>query len=89
MTRIPFDPIGFSVSEDGTIHTRYADHGNGTRTRTEKGVRNLLNGKRGKACVQCYGKTPRYASTTPAPQKEQVRRVPQVESSDAAALPRD
>ena len=75
MTRIPLDPDGYSVNPNtGTIHTRYADHGNGTRTRTEKGVLTLLDGKDGKACERCYGKTPRYPDTTPRP--PQQRRLP-------------
>ena len=72
MTRIPIDPVGYSVNQNtGTIHTRYADHGNGERTRTEKGVRTLLDGKDGKACVTCYGKAPALLST---PRPPQVRR---------------
>ena len=73
MTRIPIDPIGYSVSDNGMIHTRYADHGNGQRTRTTKGVETLLDGKRGKACEVCYGKTPRYPEP---PRPAQKRRVP-------------
>ena len=68
MTRIPLDPIGYAVNiGTGTIHTRYADHGNGTRTRTTKGVLALLDGQPGKPCVTCYGKSPRYPDTTPRP----------------------
>lgn len=65
MTRIPIDPNGYKVNpETGTIHTRYADlHAAGYRTRTTKGVLNLLDGKRGKACEVCYGKAPQYPDT--------------------------
>ena len=74
MTRIPLDPNGYSVnSSTGTIHTRYADHGNGERTRTTKGVETLLAGKEGKPCKRCF-KTPRYADDTPRP--PQRRRSP-------------
>lgn len=79
MTRIPLDPIGYSVNPStGTIHTRYAgDHaGEAYRTRTEKGVLALLDGKPGTACETCYGKTPRYASDPTALVKPQRRRKP-------------
>jgi hypothetical protein len=81
--KIPIDPIGYAVNENtGTIHTRYADHGNGTRTRTVKGVETLLNGKKGTACKLCYP-SPHY--DTPAPSSEPPkRRVP-----DAAAVSGD
>lgn len=77
MTRIPLDPIGYSVNVGtGTIHTRYAgDHaGTAYRTRTAKGVLTLLDGKPGNVCAVCYGKTPRYPDTTPRP--IQQRRLP-------------
>jgi hypothetical protein len=93
MTRIPIDNDGYSVNPNtGTIHTRYADHGNGTRTRTTKGVLTILDGKDGKACVTCYGKTPPYPTDTPRP--EQKRRVQtwaqpaEIEVDDAENLPR-
>lgn len=70
---IPLDPIGYAVSADGTIHTRYATHGNGTRTRTEKGVLTLLDGREPKTCPTCYP-NPHYKQS---PQAEpQKRRVP-------------
>ncbi len=72
MTRIPLDPNGYKV-DGSTIHTRYADHGNGQKTRTTKGVATILDGKQGKACVTCYGKTPTYPD---APRPAQKRRVP-------------
>ena len=73
MTRIPLDPNGYSVNPNtGTIHTRYADHGNGNRTRTTKGVLTLLDGKEGKACSVCYGKSPRYPETPRPPQRRRV-----------------
>lgn len=81
MTRIPLDDIGYSVNPDtGTIHTRYATHSSGERTRTTKGVLTILKGKEGKACVLCYGKSPRY----PEPP-----RPPQQRRSDAASLSGD
>ena len=82
MTRIPLDPIGYSVNANtGTIHTRYADHGNGERTRTPKGVLTLLDGKEGKACKSCYP-SPQYP--TPAkPRTPQRRRT----TPDAPPLP--
>ena len=71
MTRIPLDPNGYKV--DGqTIHTRYATHGDGQRTRTEKGVLSLLDGKRPKICRDCFA-APRYPEPPRPPQK---RRVP-------------
>lgn len=79
MTRIPTDSEGYSVNQStGTIHTRYADHGNGVRTRTTKGVETLLDGKQGRACKQCYGNNPPSPSDTP--------RVPQVRRSAASAI---
>lgn len=76
VTRIPLDPIGFSVNaETGTIHTRYADHGKGPagiRTRTKKGVLTLLAGKEGKACKACY---PHPVFDPPAPSATPQRRV--------------
>jgi hypothetical protein len=72
-TRVPLDPDGYAVNaETGTIHTRYASHGNGTRTRTEKGVMTLLNGQDGKPCQICYP-SPRY---TEPPRPPQQRRIP-------------
>lgn len=86
MTRIPLDPNGYSVNPStGTIHTRYATHASGERTRTEKGVLTILDGKDGKACTVCYGKSPRYADKTPRP--VQQRRIAKVE--DAPTLPGD
>ena len=73
MTRIPLDPNGYSVNvSTGTIHTRYADHGDGNRTRTEKGVLTLLDGQKPKACKLCYP-SPRYPEPPRPPQK---RRAP-------------
>ena len=74
MTRIPLDPNGYSVNPStGTIHTRYADHaGDSQRTRTTKGVLTILDGKEGKACAKCYGKTPRYPEGPRPPQKRRV-----------------
>ena len=70
---IPLDPTGYSVNlNTGTIHTRYADHGNGERTRTERGVRTLLDGMEPKACQRCYGKSPRYAEAPRPPQRRRV-----------------
>lgn len=71
MTRIPLDPIGYKV-DGSTIHTRYATHGDGQRTRTAKGVETLLDGKKGKPCVECYGKAPRYAEGPRPPQKRRT-----------------
>ena len=71
MTRIPLDPIGYKV-DGATIHTRYADHGNGNRTRTEKGVLTLLDGQKPKLCASCFP-SPRYPET--GPKKPQRRRV--------------
>lgn len=71
-TRIPIDPIGYKV-DGSTIHTRYADHGKGQRTRTAKGVETLLDGAKPKVCRTCYGDKPRYPDTTPRP--PQRRRV--------------
>ena len=90
MTRIPIDPIGYKVNpETGVIHTRYADrHAAGYRTRTERGVLSLLDGKEGKACEVCYGKTPVHRPTTP--RAPQVRRIPSTTEptpDDAPSLP--
>jgi hypothetical protein len=92
MTRIPLDAEGYSVNQNtGTIHTRYADHGNGLRTRTEKGVLTILDGKKGKACEVCYGKNPPYPVTSPRP--PQTRRVQtwaqpaEIEVDDDASTP--
>jgi hypothetical protein len=74
MTRIPLDPIGYSVNQStGTIHTRYAgEHaGDAYRTRTEKGVLTLLDGRKPKLCSVCYP-SPQYA--TPAPPRAPQRR---------------
>lgn len=94
MTRIPLDPIGYKVNPDtGTIHTRYATHAPGIRTRTEKGVLTLLDGKPGKACVTCYGKKPPYRDDTPRP--TQKRRIQswaspaEIEVDDAEAMSGD
>lgn len=71
MMRIPLDDIGYSV-ENGHIHTRYQDHAPGaTRTRTAKGVLNLLGGKKGSVCSDCYP-TPQYP--TPAKRTAPQRR---------------
>jgi hypothetical protein len=80
---IPLDPVGYSVNaETGTIHTRYSFHDGKRyiRTRTEKGVRYLLQGKEGKPCKVCYP-YPQYA-TTDTPRLPQRRRTP-----NAASLP--
>lgn len=80
MTRIPLDPKGYRVNPDtGTIHTRYADHGNGERTRTKRGVETLLDGKEGKPCRSCYPH-PRYDTPAPKPQR---RRVPKAATNGA------
>ena len=72
MTRIPLDPIGYSVNQStGTVHTRYADHGNGERTRTKRGVETLLDGKEGKPCRSCYPH-PRYDTPAPPPQRRRI-----------------
>ena len=74
MTRIPLDPNGYKVNvSTGTIHTRYATHADGERTRTAKGVETLLDGKQGKACKTCYGKTPRYPEGPRPPQRRRVQ----------------
>lgn len=79
MTRIPIDPEGYSVNPStGTIHTRYATHAEGQRTRTTKGVETILDGKQGRACKQCYGNSPPYPSDTP--------RVPQKRRTPASAI---
>ena len=92
MTRIPLDPNGYSVNvSTGTIHTRYADHGNGLRTRTEKGVRTLLDGKRGKVCKDCYP-SPQYAQPPRPPQKRRITTYAapaEIEVDDAPTLPGD
>jgi len=70
---IPIDPQGYSVNvETGVIHTRYATHALGTRTRTAKGVMTLLDGKKGQACKVCYP-SPQYPPT-PKTLPPQVRR---------------
>ena len=80
MTRIPVDPNGYSVNPStGTIHTRYADHGNGERTRTAKGVETLLDGKAAKPCRICYPH-PRYAE---GPRPPQRRRIPSLNGTHA------
>jgi len=71
---IPLDPIGYSVNlSSGTVHTRYAgDHsGESYRTRTEKGVLNLLDGAKPKICSVCYP-SPQYATPAPPPQKRRT-----------------
>ena len=73
MTRIPLDPNGYSVNPSTcTIHTRYADHGNGLRTRTEKGVLTLLDGQKPKLCKDCYP-SPRYPAPPRPPQRRRVQ----------------
>lgn len=69
-TAIPIDAFGYKVDVPGKlIHTRYANHGEGVRTRTVKGVQTLLGDGGGKPCKDCYP-APRYASDTPrSPQK--------------------
>ena len=72
---IPLDPIGYSVNQStGTVHTRYAgDHaGNAYRTRTERGVLTLLEGRQPKVCSVCYP-SPRYAQPV-KPKVPQQRR---------------
>jgi hypothetical protein len=81
MTRIPLDPIGYKV-DGSTIHTRYADHAGGHRTRTEKGVRTLLDGQRGRICKDCYP-APRYPEPPRPPQRRRVK------VEDASTLPGD
>lgn len=78
MTRIPLDPIGYSVNQStGTIHTRYAgDHaGDAYRTRTVKGVETLLDGRKPKVCDVCYP-SPSYATPTPADKPQRRRSGP-------------
>lgn len=78
----PTDPDGYSVNLDtGTVHTRYAaDHaGNSYRTRTVRGVENLLDGREPKICRTCY---PSAATTTPRSTPTPQRR------RNAAPVPR-
>lgn len=57
---IPIDDIGYSVEPDtGIIHTRYATHGDGTRTRTMKGAQSILGKQKAKPCAECYP-SPQY-----------------------------
>jgi hypothetical protein len=90
MTRIPLDAIGYSVNPNtGTIHTRYADHGNGARTRTAKGVETLLDGQKPKACKLCYP-SPRYPEPPRPPQKRRVltwAQPAEIEVDDVEAVP--
>lgn len=75
MTRIPTDPIGYSVNQStGTVHTRYAgDHaGDSYRTRTVRGVETLLDGKEPNTCSVCYPHP--FYKTTPPPSEPQRRR---------------
>lgn len=70
---IPIDPDGYSVNVDtGTIHTRYATHAPGIRTRTVKGVHTLLGDMDGKPCKTCYP-SPAY-ETAERPKTQQTRR---------------
>ena len=83
---IPLDPVGYSVNQNtGTIHTRYATHADGERTRTTKGVETLLDGKEGKACQVCYGKSPRYPDSPRPPQRR--RSATNGDRPDAPTLP--
>ena len=69
--RLPPDPEGYTV-EGQTVHSRYASHANGYRSRTVKGVENLLDGKKPRICKDCFP-----AGTPPSADNEgpQVRRV--------------
>lgn len=78
--RIPIDPIGYAV-EGNIIHTRYNSHARGERTRTEKGVLMLLNGRKGRSCPDCY---PHPVYRTDKPKRPQRRRTPT--NGDTAAL---
>lgn len=49
--RLPHDENGYTVTSNGTVHTRYADHAEGARTRTAKGA-GALGAKR--VCRVCY-----------------------------------
>ena len=82
MTRIPLDPEGYKV-DGATLHTRYADHASGNRTRTEKGVRTLLDGQKPKPCKLCYP-SPRYPEPPRPPQR---RRTPSNGTVTAPADP--
>ena len=83
MTRIPLDPNGYKVNPStGTIHTRYATHADGERTRTAKGVETILDGKQGKACKTCY-QTPRYAEGPRPPQRRRTQSLNGTGPTDA------
>ena len=67
--KLPADLQGYAVNPStGTIHTRYADHGNGAKTRTAKGVESILDGKAGRPCGTCYP-----SSDTPHPEDNEDR----------------
>ena len=74
--KVPTDPIGYLVEADGTVHTRYADHATGRRTRTARGVNNLLEGRKLRLCDDYYP----VGATTPTgggvPKEAQKRRTP-------------
>lgn len=75
--RLPIDPDGYSVNPStGTVHTRYAgDHARDSwRTRTARGVENILDGQKGSVCKTCYP-SPSYAKPA-RDEPPQKRRTP-------------
>ena len=71
MTRIPRDPEGYSVTSDGTVHTRYSSHSKGAKVRTVVGAKAVLGDTKPRICAECYP-----VSTREKPKVTQQRRTP-------------
>jgi len=59
MTRpIPIDDRGYAVDPSGIVHSRYATHTTGQRTRTFVGVMSIAGGRTLDPCDVCYPPPP-------------------------------
>ena len=59
MTRpIPIDDRGYAVDPSGIVHSRYAAHATGQRTRTFVGVMSIAGGRTLEPCDVCYPPPP-------------------------------
>jgi hypothetical protein len=59
MTRpIPIDDRGYAVDLSGIVHSRYANHATGQRTRTFVGVMSIAGGRTLEPCDVCYPPPP-------------------------------